>query len=820
MDIDLKQKFKSHPDKLLFDHLKGVAEKACMRWDSKFAEVISFFHDLGKINPNFQNKLQGQKTGYDNHSYLSALAWMIFCVKNPEIVKEWKDISKEDVFAIATIIAKHHGNLTDMNTGFFLEEPRNELKEFLLSKPEIPISEFLQFLVIHKDFSFDLSNVEADYYFNKTQTLFYTQLKTKIQNPLYFFHNTQFGFACLIEADKRDAGDNNDYQRLIIGNQLRKIYTQRLDEELSQYKKDSALNCLRTEMRNEALESIKSKLENGERVFTLTSPTGSGKTMMLLALANEIIKCNSEHDLLYALPFLSITEQVASIAKKVFGEDLVLRMDSKSENIDIQALLEQSDSEPEKLQELLCRVFSNETFDHPFIITTFVRFFEALVSNRNSELLKLPNFSKRIFLIDEVQALPPRLYIFFTALLNEFCNRFDSYAIISSATMPYFEIGENTDDGKAARNLFRNYPLFGDAKKCELLNPEKHFSKDIFNRYAVIYIDNDTFTIDNLVDEILSQDVSCLIILNTIQDTKDLYEEFQNQPDIFILLNTHFHIEDRKAKIKYCKEKLDAHERIVLISTQLIEAGVDIDFPIVYRDLCPLPSLIQAAGRCNRNGSKEKGKVYFFELRDKKNNKLRANLIYRDEVGKDFLSFCKKNISGKIFEKDLFRIQEKFFKEEVGKLVIGKHYQNNLKTKNINRSGQEEDAIDMIKCIQNACFETLGQFKLIDQKEFGEEYRYYVPRDDNDHAFEKLIEFREKIQCIRPFEEAKKFKVELEIHLRSMSERVVVFRLTKFNKINAPQSSEEVFGIKKLIQKDGYSFRKGISLTGVDNSFI
>ena len=113
MDIDLKQKFKSHPDKLLFDHLMGVAEKACMRWDSKFAEVLSFFHDLGKINPNFQNKLQGQKTGYDNHSYLSALVWILFFNKNSSLIKEWIGDSREDVFAIATIIAKHHGNLTD-----------------------------------------------------------------------------------------------------------------------------------------------------------------------------------------------------------------------------------------------------------------------------------------------------------------------------------------------------------------------------------------------------------------------------------------------------------------------------------------------------------------------------------------------------------------------------------------------------------------------------------------------------------------------------------------------------------------------------------
>jgi CRISPR-associated endonuclease/helicase Cas3 len=812
MDIDLKHKYKSHPDKLLFDHLTSVAEKACMRWNSKIVEVISFFHDLGKINPNFQNKLQGKETGYSNHAYLSAVTWMIFCAKNPEIVKKWKDINKEDIFAIATIIAKHHGNLTDMNKGFFLEEPRDELKFFLFSKPEIPISEFLQFLIIHKDFVFDLSNLEADYYFNRTQTLFYARLKTKIQNPLYFFHNTQFGFACLIEADKRDAGDSNDYQRLIIGNQLREIYGQRLHEELNQYKKDSALNCLRTEMRNEALESIKSKLENGERVFTLTSPTGSGKTMMLLALANEIIRRNPEHDLLYALPFLSITEQVEAIAKKVFGENLVLRVDSKSENKELQKLLEESDNEPEKIQELLCRVFSNETFDHPFIITTFVRFFETLVSNRNSELLKLPNFSKRIFLIDEVQALPPRLYIFFAALLDEFCIRFDSYAILSTATMPYFEIDAKTDDRISARNLFKNYPKYGEAKNRELLNAKAHFSNDIFNRYTIKHIDNDTFIIDDLVDEIRLQDKSCLIILNTIQDTKDLYEKFQYQPDIYILLNTHFHLEDRKAKIKYCKEKLEAGERVVLISTQLIEAGVDIDFPVLYRDLCPLPSLIQSAGRCNRNGSSEKGKVYFFELRNKSQNKLRADLIYRDEVGKEFLSFCKENIIGEIFEKDLFGIQEKFFKEKVGGLNIGWHFQTGL--------NNGDNKIEMVECIQNSRFETLGQFKLIDKKVFGEEYRYYVPKDDNDSSFEELMEFQEQVHGRKPFKESKILQLKLEMQLRSMSERVVTVRLSDSQKSLAPQASEEVFGIKKLTQENAYSVKKGIVLTGIENCFI
>lgn len=808
MDIDLKQKIKSHPDKLLHDHLKGVAEKARRRWDSKIVEIVSLFHDLGKINSNFQNKLEGNKIGYDNHSYPSAFSWLLFLQSNRTLFESWFGRNIEVIFSVATIIAKHHGNLPDMENGFFAEEPRENLKKYLLSKPDLPISEFLQALLPHQVFSMNLSEVEVMQVIDRSQSLFYA----KIQNPLDFFHNTQFGFACLIEADKRDAGNNDGYQRVIVGNRLRKIYTQNFEERLSQYTNDNPLNCLRTEIRNEALEHLKSKLDHAERVFTLTSPTGSGKTMMLLALANEIIKRNPEHDILYALPFLSITEQVDAIAKDIFGEELILRVDSKSENKEIQSLLEKSDSEPKKLQELLCRVFSEETFDHPFIITTFVRFFETLVSNRNSELLKLPNFSKRIFLIDEVQALPPRLYIFFAALVDEFCKRFDSYAILSTATMPYLEIEERTDNGKSARNLFKNYPKYNEAKNRELLNAKSHFSNEIFNRYVVKRIDDNAFAIDDLADEILKQKGSCLIILNTIKDTKDLYDKFQSQPDIYILLNTHFHLEDRKAKIKYCEDKLKSGKRIVLISTQLIEAGVDIDFPVLYRDLCPLPSLIQSAGRCNRNGNPEKGKVYFFELRDKEKNNLRANLIYRDEIGKKFLSFCKENITGEIFEKDLFEIQAKFFKEKVGGLNIGWHYQTGLKNR--------LDKIDMIKCLQNAQFETLGHFKLIDEKLYGEEHCYYVPRDENDDAFEELVEFQEKVQGRKPFEEARKLNVELEAHLRSMSDRVVVIRLHESQQGFAPQATEDVLGIKKLVQKDAYSFEKGLCLTGIENFLI
>jgi CRISPR-associated endonuclease/helicase Cas3 len=815
MDIDLTKKYRSHPNKLLIDHLNGVARKAKRNTSSKAVELACLFHDLGKINPNFQNKLDGKKTGYDNHAYLSALAWLLFCFENKEFYKNNFENDVSHIFSIAAMIAKHHSDLPDMENGFFEKDSSKELLKFITCEPELPISEFLQNIIPHEKFTLSLSREKSELIIGEYQFRF-KRIHEKCEDTLYFFLETQFGFSCLIEADKRDAGDNEEYQRELKGKMLHEVFDKSLQNKFEQYQQKAKdgnfrLNELRTEIREEAVRSLNEKLDYGERIFTLTSPTGSGKTMILFALANEIKKRNPSHDVIYALPFLSITEQVENVAKEIFPDDLVLRIDSKSENKEIQKLIKESDNNPEKLQELLRHVFSEETFDHPFIITTFVQFFETLVSNKNSELLKLPNFSKRIFLIDEFQALPPRLYIFFAALLDEFCKRYDSFAILSTATMPYLEIENKTDSGKAARSLFKNYPAFNEAKNRELLNADKYFSYEIFNRYYIKRIEHDNFTIDELASHILNHSESCLVILNTIQDTKDLFEKFSDCNDEYILLNTHFHLEDRKSKISTCKKRLENGKRVVLISTQLIEAGVDIDFPVLYRDLCPLPNLIQSAGRCNRNGSKKKGQVFFFEL--KKDGKLRAELIYKDDASREFLDFCKKEMVNEVFEKDLFQIQKHFFEEKVGGLIIGRHFQSNVK----------EGKIEMVECIKKARFETLGQFKLIDEKEFGEEHQFYIPKDENDDAFEKLIEIKNDIETQskkrKEFGKVKEIQIRLEAHLRSMSERIVRVRLKRNE--SAPLSDKEIFGIKKLTQnQDGYSSIFGINLKGVENSWI
>jgi CRISPR-associated endonuclease/helicase Cas3 len=639
-------------------------------------------------------------------------------------------------------------------------------------------------------------------------------LRNHISNPLNFFLETQFAFASLIESDKRDAGNNKEFNRERFGKSFRANFTDRLNEQFAKFQEVSALNMVRTRMRHDAVESIKPKLEKGERVFTLSAPTGAGKTMMLLSLAAEILRRDAGLSIIYALPFLAITEQVEAICKTIFhtDENAVLRLDSKSENERVDKLQKKIDASPsdESLRELLQESFSDNTFDHPFIITTFVQVFEALVSNRNSTLLRLPNFARTIFLIDEIQALPPRLYTFFTALLDEFCRKFDSYAIISTATMPYFEMPqkEYLPDDEKPHLLFKQY-----RKPGELLEGGAYYNCAEFNRYRVKWLERTDFRIEDLANEVQGQPNSCLVILNTIDDTKKLYELLSERIDEncfaeeHILLNTHFTLNDRRAKIDYCKQRLNDDKRIILISTQLIEAGVDIDFPILYRDMCPLPNLIQSAGRCNRNGAYPMGTVFLFELK-KENGKSSASLIYRDE-GRDFLTFCKTRIAGSINEAQMLGIQREFFEYVGNNLQFGLHKQ----------SGSN---LDMVKCINHASFETLGTFQLIDDEYFGDEFRYYIPQDTYDCEFEKLSGLANATRGrAKNYAEAKQRELQIESQMRRMSGDIVTIRISAHSQSSAPQFSyDETMGIRKLADLDDYSSATGIRINGVGGFII
>ena len=297
----------SHPHKKLFTHVDGVISNAKEVTKnlqvSRWAELAAIFHDLGKINPNFQDKLDRTKQaqGYANHAYFSAFAF--FCVfilrKNHSKLKEWLGIealSQHDLIALTVIIAKHHGHLLDFKPESDDAEKHilntDELKELCTFLDQhfadLPIDDFARhYLEGIEDFSQILldersrSGILNKFIFDKSLS----------DNSLDFYLDTQFAFASLIYADKSDAADFptiGDSRKDVA--EFCKIYQQELDTRLNSLKPDSDLNKLRTAIREEAVAQIEIELKNGKRVFELTSPTGSGKTLMLLSLAGKIIK--------------------------------------------------------------------------------------------------------------------------------------------------------------------------------------------------------------------------------------------------------------------------------------------------------------------------------------------------------------------------------------------------------------------------------------------------------------------------------------------------------------------------------------------------
>lgn len=802
-------KFQSHPGKPLEEHISGVIEKSRRYSSLPITKAAALFHDLGKINPNFQAKLTGDSIhGYSRHSYLSVLAF-VYCFKtNQKEIMELLEAESKDELSIkilqtVALIAYHHGDIPNFEKMPNADEISSAAD--FLTRNTLPFSDFLNLNLQQKLNPFTVNYVEKEFRKVGNYNCMIHE-KAWMQSALDNYTNTQFAFASLINADKRDAGKNNYFQTeekieqsiAEINHSLGSLF-----EKHSSTANLSILNQLRTEIRLEATKNTEKFLQQNQRIFTLTAPTGAGKTFTLLAIARQIQKHNKNLGIIYALPFLSITEQVQNILENDLKIDYLV-LNSKAQNNDIEKAQQVYEFNPtnDNLKKLIQLDFAEQTFDHPLIITTFVQLFETLISNKNSTLLKLPNFSKRIFLIDEVQSLPPRLYIFFAAWLDDFCRKHDSYAILSTATMPKldFPIKDYLPNVKKPELLFNNYTL-----PLELLNTKKYFGQDVFNRYKINLINQDPFLIADLSRHIILQEQSCLIILNTIADTKLLYNELSEVLPQVVLLSTHFIPEDRSKKIALIKELLKNGEHIVLISTQLIEAGVDIDFPIVYRDLCPLPSLIQSAGRCNRNKTIPLGQVYFFQLQNEK-GRPSSEVIYKKEAS-NFLKFCKKEIQDGIEEKELFNIQSKFFDFIRENLTIGDF-----------DYGFEQHA-NMIECVNRAQFDLLGKFQLINNDTFGEQYRYFIPKDENDNAYFDLIEIMSQLKDSRTFEENRQIKIRLNNGLKVMGNRILNVRIGR-NQTPPPFSNpDEKLGIRILSDLDKYSSETGLEL-GIENQFL
>lgn len=622
-------KFYSHPEKLLKVHLKEVFDFGKGLIDKKLNDIykiIAYSHDFGKYTTYFQSHLVGSNNvgELSNHSYISSLFG--------SYISKLRGFSPMDSLLIYSVINNHHGNIENISKKLYkeididkskvlqqIDNMRDNHDDIATEMQELGLDEFDRFI---KEFNYDEHKeyLKSSVYGIKKSTDF----------ELYFKH--QKLYSALIYSDKLSAAKIKEpKEKYISFKKLIKEY-----EHISQGAVKSEVNNLRTKVFYEVQNSI-NELNKEDKILTITSPTGSGKTYAGFYAAQKIKEKFLKNKIIYALPFTSIIDQnylnIKNLLEKEkdFGPNESLYI-IKHHYLSSVEYKNDFENYLNSQAELLI-----EGWNSGIIITTFVQLFESIISNKNRYLKKLNQLKNSVIILDEIQAIDIKYYKLIEIILKEISEKFNSHIIIMTATKPI---------------------ILSDAKEL-LPNNQKYF--EAFNRVQ-LNIDLTKRNIEEICFEIREkrENNSLLVITNTINESLEIYKKVKDESTYY--LSTNLLPIHRKERIEKIKKKLEYGQKLTLISTQILEAGVDIDFDIVIRDIAQIDSIIQASGRCNRNST----------------HKNMGNVLIRkivNETGNPYASFVYSNTALQITELLLAKyntVDEKDFKgliEEYYRLI-------------------------------------------------------------------------------------------------------------------------------------------------------
>lgn len=623
--------------KELHVHVNGVKEKALFHLaeglslgyhDKELKEIVAIlvdFHDLGKYTSYFQNYLLKQEPidfKLKQHARLGGFVAYNYLAKKDE---------KKALLALYLIFL-HHSPLIDI-----LEIPSkldDDLKRIINKQKE----DLLQ----------DFPMIEKDLGIDKLQDLvFYTEEKELRKGFRYWgkkygciqdYYLINYLFSLLIEGDKLDASDTVPYK-------LKPIKPSSVDDRFGKpdvhHKKLAELSS--NELRNYCRAVVISNLEETnilERyVFTLTAPTGIGKTMTALDFSLKLkdkIKKNSgvEARIIYALPFINIIEQALNEYDKVLEAQNVnilghyqyadvFGKNDKKENVD--------GAEQGYDQTLMAL----DTWQADVVITSFVQFFETLIGNRNKLLKKFNHFANAIIILDEVQTLRLDQMPLLGAALFYLSKYLKSRIILMTATRPkIFElaqqeiltaIGEQAKPKELLNNYEEVFALFERTSIHPLLNDLKAENESRTQEF-----------VSSVFDDKWSSEKSCLIVCNTVKRSIEVFDLIRNYLEENNLLNPIYYLSTniipahRLNRIQDIKFAIQQQKAPILIATQVVEAGVDLDFDMGFRDIGPIDSIIQVAGRINRNNSRDKkhAQLYIVDFDSKATTMVYGRLTY------------------------------------------------------------------------------------------------------------------------------------------------------------------------------------------------
>ena len=729
----------------------------------KMIDDVVNFHDFGKINSQFQidkmlnEEILKMEDEYNisgvlgsDHSLLSASMFIAYYFGKItdliEIVETKKIVILfEILFALSYVISKHHGNL-DSFEEYIEKLSRNndenilkELKNISVSNGGILLQAFLEKETITIFFNFietyiserkkkeNISSHEAMSIFVFTKMMFSLLVASDYYSTNEFMQEIKyedFGNMGNIDTIKKE------YENSEIIKSIR-------DKEKNGIPNDEDINNFRTKIFLEAEKNLEKNKENN--IFFLEAPTGSGKSNIALNLSLKLLSEN-RRKIFYVYPFNTLVEQNMNTLKNIFGNN-----EEAIKNITVVnsiTALTNKDSMDIPIEEYSDILMDRQFLNYPFIVTTHVGIFNTLIGNTKEDCMPFYQLTNSVIVFDEIQAYKNTIWTEIIKILNSYAKLMNIKIIIMSATLPNLSYLLDEEEKNNISKLIENR--------------DEYFNNAIFkNRVEVNYdlLSEQKIEYEELLEHIIENSLNnqkILIEFISKNDAKKFYELCENNED----LNVNHEIliltgEDNKARRNSIIKKINSkYKKIILISTQLIEAGVDIDVDVGYKNISGLDNEEQFLGRINRS-CKKSGKAYFFYLTDAKKvyknsviieNKLN---LFSDEMkdileNKNFDVFyskvleilkrkAKEKINNDNFETIIFNKKFKLLKERM-KLI---EEQDDKKTYFFNRTLTDEE------------IEEIGEN--IDGSEVWERYVDILKEENYAKKIVELSKIREKM---------------------------------------------------------------------------
>ena len=590
----LFDEFWSHPNKLLENHIKNMISPD----DDELGKQVKLYHDIAKLKNNFQIYIRDTSSDKldKNHSLLSAYFFLLNS-KFDEI---------PTMFGFLAIVS-HHGDVVNLMT-----LAREDNKFF---KNQKELEQWDEVANAAKNIKIYLGlSTKKDEFLDRAEKLRQYLVLSQYRHKFTYedFINFKSLYSNLIYSDKFEAIFSMPKQ------QSKDIPIDVLESDIQ--------NLPPNEKRDAFRKFVLNNFDKECKLFTLTAPTGYGKTLTAL---NFALKFNKPR-IIYALPFTSIIDQTYDIVAKIYkSSDILVSKAHHKTTIDEENLTDEDRYSKIK--------FLMESFSGEINVTTLYQLIFTLFGNKNKDNVKFNQLKNSVVIIDEAQAIPYNFRKDFILLCEIISQRLGTIFIFMSATMPVIK----SENFKEISNL-------------------DYFSKQ--DRYVIKWLDIGGE--DELLEKICetASDKNALVVVNTIKKAQELFTKLKDKFSCFCLngymYDDHKRATTRSVRCAIDKSKVDPlASKILLISTQSIEAGVDLDFDVGFREVSPISSIIQTAGRVNRHFGATRGELYVFPEISKF-----ANLIYGDlyKVSGAILGDLKQK---EVRESEILEISNLFFQK-------------------------------------------------------------------------------------------------------------------------------------------------------------